>query len=245
MAGIDPLTRIAGVAGGRHALKRLAREVRWMGNAVRCVCCGWRGRAFRPSCHDRPGVPLLCARCMSGPADRALVIALRSITSALPAGARVLDVEARQYTRRWFGRFNQFDYRTLSATDRDADFPADVAAVNIPTGMCHLIVLSQGVGRDHDVMEIALALRRLTVAGGSVLIGTPPDARTDAAVQLRHVLQEVGFVVTVDAVAERVEPTVARRHGLLDADAVLICTTSEAGRDPQVGHLHHHGPTGG
>src|SRR5215213_9677618 len=130
----DSLKRVARGIGGGRALRQVAREVRWAGNAVRCPSCGWRGRGFRPSCHDRPGVPLLCARCMSGPADRAICLKLREVSPALPMGARILDVEPTPYTRRWFDRFNQYDYRTLGQTAPDVELRGSLASVTLTKG---------------------------------------------------------------------------------------------------------------
>jgi hypothetical protein len=245
LATIDSLKRVARGIGDGRALKQMAREARWAGNAVRCVCCGWHGRAFRPSCHDRPGVSQLCARCMSGSADRALTLALRNIMPQLPAGGRILDVEPSRYTRRWLDRFNQFDQRTLSRTAPDADFRDDVTIVSIPKGMCHLVICSHGVRRDRDQVEVARALHRFTAAGGTVIIGTPAEVDAASAVQLRPALEEAGFDVTVDSIARRITAVLARRHGLLASDEILICTTSQASPQDHGGHQHHgHGVHG-
>jgi hypothetical protein len=239
VALVDSLKRVRRDIRDGGALKQVAREVRWAGNAVRCVCCGWRGRAFRPSCHDRPGAVLLCARCMSDPNDRAMLLELREISESLPMGARILDVEPSRYTRRWFSRFNQFDYRTLGRSAPDVEIRGDLTSVTLTKGICHLIVCSQGIDRDLDLMAAALALHRLTGAGGTVLVSVPAaSSGADATTMLQHALEEVGFTVTADDRAWRLTPEAVRRFGLVLGTTVLVCTTDQAPPTPQ--HTHQH-----
>jgi len=223
MALVEALRSVAREFGGQQALKQLAREVRWAGNTVRCPCCGWRGRAFRPGCQDRPSVPLLCARCMSGPNDRAIWLALRSLTPSLPAAARILDVEPTPYTRRWFDRFNQFDYRTLGSDAADVDIEGDLTSVTLTKGICHLIVCARGIDRGQNLMATVLSLYRLTGDDGLVLVCAADDSTGgESATYLRHALEEVGFVVSVNDLAHRATPGVARRYGLIMNTLLLV-----------------------
>jgi hypothetical protein len=238
---VDSLRGVAREFSSGRAIKQLAREARWAGNAVRCACCGWRGRAFRPSCHDRPGVPLLCARCMSGPDDRAILLKLREISPSLPMGARILDVEPSPYTRRWFDRFNQFDYRTLGRSAPDVEIQGDLTSVTLTKGICHLIVCSRGFDQSQDLMAVALALHRLTGAGGTVLVSAATGVPgTVSTVNLKPALEAAEFTVTIDNMAQRVTPDQARRYGLIADRAILACTTSLPTPDRQRAHIHSH-----
>src|SRR5688572_5151958 len=221
----DSLKRVARESGGGRMLKQLAREVRWAGNAVRCPCCGWRGRAFRPSCHDRPGVLLLCARCLSGPADRAMWLKLREISRVLPVGARILDVEPTLYTRRWFDRFNQFDYRTLGQSTPDVEIQGTLTSVTLTKGICHLILCARGIDRGQDLKATVASLDRLTGNDGTVIVRAADESPTDVStMHLQQALEEAGFAITVDHLAQRVMPDVARRYGLTTNETILVCT---------------------
>lgn len=239
MAAVESLKSVARGIGKGLPLKQLAREARWAGDTVRCSCCGWRGRAFRPSCHDRPGVTLLCARCMSGPDERAILLKLRELTPSLPSGARILDVEPLRYTRHWFSRYNQFDYRTLGHAGRDVDIQGDLESVTLTKGICNLIVCSRGVEPTQDLMAALTALRRWTGADGTMLVGTPADTLGgDPNGHIRHLLQEVGFEVVVDDLVQRLRPDLVQRYGLSGSRSILVCTTDDP--LPHRQHAHQH-----
>ena len=176
---------------------------------------------------------------MSDPNDRAMLLELREISESLPMGARILDVEPSRYTRRWFSRFNQFDYRTLGRSAPDVEIRGDLTSVTLTKGICHLIVCSQGIDRDLDLMAAALALHRLTGAGGTVLVGVPAaSSGADATTMLQHALEEAGFTVTAGDRAWRLTPQAVRRFGLVLGTSVLVGTTDQAAPKPQ--HTHQH-----
>jgi hypothetical protein len=241
MALVEALRGVTRDFSGHQALKQLAREVRWAGNAVRCPCCGWRGRAFRPSCEDRPGVPLLCARCTSGPNDRAIWLILRSLTPSLPMGARILDVEPSTYTRLWFDRFNQFDYRTLGRSTRDVDIEGDLTSVTITKGICHLILCARGIDRDLDLMATVLSLFRLSGDDGTVLVRVGDDSGSEVSTTgMRQALKEVGFAVNVLNLTQRVTPEVAQRYGLVGAAPVLVAAPVRPHSGTRAARSHGH-----
>jgi hypothetical protein len=221
--------------GGKQALKHLAREVRWAGSAVICPCCEWQGRAFRPGCEDRPGVPFLCARCMSGPDDRAIWLVLKALTEELPALGRVLDVEPSAYTRQWFDRFNQIDYRTLGRTDPDVHIVGDLATVSLTKGICHLIVCARGIDQEQDLMATVMSLDRLLGDGGMVMVRADRDGAVTTNV--RHALEEAGFTVTVNDLAQRVPPEVVQRYGLERSAPILIGALKR--QKSQAASAHH------
>jgi hypothetical protein len=241
MALVEALRYVTREIGERPALKQLAREVRWAGTAVRCPCCNWRGRAFRSSCQDRPGVPLLCARCMSGPNDRAIWLTLRSFTPSLPIGARILDVEPSRYTRQWFDRFNQFDYRTLGRTARDVDIEGDLTSVTITKGICHLILCARGIDRNLDLMATALSLYRLTGDDGTVLVRAGDDPTGEVSTtNLRNALEEAGFAVNALNLTQRVTPEVAQRFGIVGAGPFLVAAPMRPQSGTRAARSHGH-----
>lgn len=225
--------------GRSPALKQFAREVRYAGSAVRCPCCGWQGRTFRPSCHDRPGVPDLCAHCMSGPDDRALILLLKGITDTLPMGARILDVEPTPYTRGWFDRFNQFDYRTMSASRPEADIDGNLATVTLTRGICNLLVLGQSVQADQDLASVTQSMQRLMADGGLVVIRVADGPDTLPASALVAGLQAGGFTVRENDLSSRLSPDVVVRYGLAQSGAFLLATPDRVPAVRAASHAGH------
>jgi hypothetical protein len=166
---------------------------------------------------------MLCARCMSGPGERALNLVLRGVTEQLPAGARVLDIEASRHTRAWFGRFNQFDYRTLSSTSADTDFRGEATAVPIPKHMCQLIVFSRGTGPALNLPAVAQAAHRLVAADGTVVVAGASPSPGPSANEIRRAFTDGGFAVTVNVLSQRLPSELARRFGLTGSDPILVC----------------------
>ncbi|MCC7369743.1 MAG: hypothetical protein IT306_15050 [Chloroflexi bacterium] len=220
-------------------LKQLAREARYAGTAVRCPCCGWQGRTFRPSCHDRPGVPDLCARCMSGPDDRALILLLKGLTDTLPLGARILDVEPTAYTRNWFDRFNQFDYRTMSASAPDVDIEGDLTSVTLTRGICNLLLLGQGVRPDQDIAALSQSVQRLMGDGGLVAVRTGDGSDAVPGPLLVRRLTDGGFTVRENDLSRRLSPEVVARYGLTRSGTFLLATPDRAPAVRAGGHAHH------
>lgn len=206
---------------------------------VSCPCCDWTGRAMPPPELQGRRVSWRCPTCGSLSRDRAMWLTLRELTPALPAGARVLDVEPRPYTQRWFGRFNQFDYRTLGLGP-GMDYQQPVHDVKLPKGVCHLVICSTGIGPESVMAETAATLNRITGDDGKVLVQVPEEAADeDLALAIRR-LREAGFAVTDDAIAGRIAPESAERSGLCGAGRILICSPVGRVASPERKMIGHH-----
>jgi hypothetical protein len=141
----------------------------------------------------------------------------------------VLDVEPTWRTRQWFDRFNQFDYRTLGRHVADADYTDDLVTVELPKGICHLIICAKGLGESIDLTDATLKLRHLCGHGGSVLMRVPSHHTSHIETsKLQRQLEEAGFSVRVDDIAERLSIAEARQFGVIGAPPILLSTAPES-----------------
>lgn len=176
---------------------------------------------------------------MSGPDDRALTLLLKSVTDSLPMGARVLDVEPTAYTRGWFDRFNQFDYRTMGHGLPDIDIDGTLTTVTLTRGICNLLVMGQGVGASQDLAALAGSLRSLMADGSLVVIRESDDADAAQTSPIRSALSGGGFSVRENDLSRQLGSDVVQRYGLARSGTFLLATPDRTPAARPTGHAHH------
>ena len=166
-------------------------------------------------------------------------LTLRMVTPSLPAGARILDVEPSTYTQRWFGRFNQFDYRTLGAGP-EMDYQTTINEVKLPQGVCHLVVCSAGIGQPALMTETAAMLRRITGEDGRVLVQLADEPSDETVSLVTQHLQHANFTVVKDTISEHLAPAEVAQFGIHSSGSMLVCVPVPLADAPKRNIMGHH-----
>jgi SAM-dependent methyltransferase len=229
------------------AVRVRAATARHRGSAVHCPVCDHRFDRFKDD-WNRPRA--LCWRCGSHERHRAQWLLLERRPELLAGARSLLHFSPEWCLRRKLQARPGLRYVTTDLDPRaDADLRLDITALDLPDGAFDAIICSHVLEHVPDDAAAMRELRRVSAAGGVVLLMVPlaldrdttyedpditaPEERERAFLQRDHVrlyapdiagrLRRAGFAVeTVDLHAE-LGPAAAARYGLLASDLVFLC----------------------
>ena len=214
---------------------------------VECPLCQGRFKEFGPAGRRRGAV---CPGCGSRERHRAAWLVLEERPELLGEADSLLHFAPEAYVRDRLAAEAGLRYITADLVPGRGDLPLDVTDLKLPDAAFGAVLCLHVLEHVPDDTRAIRELYRILRPGGWALVMVPldlrleatyedpsitdPDGRRDAFLQFDHVrlygtdiavrLRNAGFGVDEVAVAERVGPERARRHGLLRSDHVFLCT---------------------
>ena len=219
-------------------------------DAVECNLCGWRGRRFYPNVgpgYDESATT--CPGCLAQDRHRTLVAVLLTHTSALEAGARVVEVAPMRSMEELFLGEVAVQYTSFDL-ERHAMEHGDIMAMRFDDESVDYFICFHVLEHLLDEAAALSEIRRVLKPGGVAVIQVPIDTSLESTVEygrpdprdVGHVRRNgrdfasrvaaSGFEVTGVSVQEQVPPRVVLRHGL-NVEPIFLCekTQSGLGRD--------------
>jgi hypothetical protein len=188
------------------------------GDAVECPCCGARFRRFvrYPS--------LYCPRCGSYERHRAFCAWLREHPDLVEPPLRLLHVAPEEALERHFRGRPGVDYLSI-----DLEYPLamrrmDVTELDFADGEFDVVLCLHVLNEVPDEAKALRELARVTAPGGRAFVQLP--------FHLQHAgfpaaLRQAGFEVEERNPAGELGPEAVRRHGLLPAELLYVCSRPE------------------
>lgn len=226
-----------------------ARGLLFLGQQVRCPCCGWAFRGF-----SRGGAGLktradgYCPRCAAKQRHRRIWLYLQEHTDLFTAPTRLFHVSPKYSFARRFARIPTIDVVGLDLTPGPyVDVVADLCRVPLPTGSFDAAICVHVLEEVEDDVTAMRELHRVLRPGGWALVTVPtrmdqptyedpsivtPRERRRAFGERAHVrvyghdlvdrLRSAGFRVEVD-LATAIDPPTRDRYGLRDDENIFLC----------------------
>lgn len=232
-------------------IRQLLTRLKYLGSAVECPYCGWKGRAFYPHPEPHPRPNAYCPKCYAKERHRLMLLYLERNLDINNRMLTILEIAPGPYSIRFFSSFPNIRYFTIDLESSLAMCLADIGHLPLPDHTFDLVICYHVLEHIQDDRGAMAELYRVLKHHGTLLVQVPilgeitdeaPDV-TDPQERLRrfgqddHVrtygldfndrLRNTGFIVNLSDFAAHLAPEEVRLYGLDPHEMITACTVKE------------------